>query len=87
MPTSEQRISRFDIASWVIAGLLLKNIVTSNQIVGSHPRLARREELHDRYAIEMFEHNRDAAEAVSKTDSVAGSIIILGIKPQRLGPL
>ena len=72
------------MAEAIIAGLLLKNIVTSNQIVGSHPRLPRREELHDRYSIEMFEHNRDAAEAVSKTDSAAGSILILGIKPQRL---
>ena len=42
------------MAEAIIAGLLRKQLVSSDQIVGSHPRVARREELHVKYGIEMF---------------------------------
>src|ERR1051326_228215 len=43
-----------------IAGLLRRQLVSRSQIVGSHPRAARREELHTHYGIRMVEANRDA---------------------------
>ncbi|HET6978280.1 MAG TPA: pyrroline-5-carboxylate reductase [Pyrinomonadaceae bacterium] len=64
------------MAEAIIAGLLRKKLVGPEQISGSHPRQARREEMHVKYGIEMFEHNRDAV-----TDS---SIVVLAVKPQRL---
>ena len=64
------------MAEAIIAGLLRKKLVAPEQIAGSHPRQARREEMHVKYGIEMFEHNRDAI-----TDS---SLFVLAIKPQRL---
>ena len=48
------------MAEAMIAGLLRKKLISPGNVVGSHPRLARREELHVKYGIEMFEHNRDA---------------------------
>jgi len=64
------------MAEVIIAGLLRKKLVGPEQIVGSHPRQARREEMHVKYGVEMFESNREAvAEA---------SIIVLAVKPQRL---
>jgi pyrroline-5-carboxylate reductase len=64
------------MAEAIIAGLLRKKLVGPEQIAGSHPRQVRREEMHVKYGIEMFEHNRDAV-----TDS---SLFVLAIKPQRL---
>ena len=64
------------MAEAIIAGLLRKKLVGPEQIAGSHPRQARREEMHVKYGIEMFEHNRDAV-----ADS---SVLVLAIKPQRL---
>ncbi len=73
------------MAEAIIAGLLRKKLVTPEQIVGSHPRPARREELHVKYGIQMFEQNRGAALAAHPTEPRAGSIVVLGVKPQRLG--
>ena len=64
------------MAEAIIAGLLRKKLVGPEQIAGSHPRQARREEMHVKYGIEMFENNRDAV-----ADS---SVFVLAIKPQRL---
>jgi pyrroline-5-carboxylate reductase len=64
------------MAEVIIAGLLRQKLVEPEQIVGSHPRQARREEMHVKYGVEMFESNR---EAVADT-----SIIVLAVKPQRL---
>ncbi|HJS24157.1 MAG TPA: pyrroline-5-carboxylate reductase [Pyrinomonadaceae bacterium] len=64
------------MAEAIIAGLLRKKLVEPEQIAGSHPRQTRREEMHVKYGIEMFENNRDAA-----TDS---SVLVLAVKPQRL---
>ena len=64
------------MAEVIIAGLLRQKLVGPEQIAGSHPRQARREEMHVKYGVEMFESNR---EAVADT-----SIIVLAVKPQRL---
>jgi pyrroline-5-carboxylate reductase len=74
------------MAEAIIAGLLSKNLVMPAQVAGSHPRSERREDLTEKYGIRLFEHNRDAvgyeAGANGKVDS---SIVILTVKPQRLG--
>jgi pyrroline-5-carboxylate reductase len=72
------------MAEAIAAGLLRKGLVTPEQMVGSHPRAARREELYAKYGIQMFDANREAVEAAYPTDSDAGSIVILAVKPQRL---
>ena len=72
------------MAEAIIAGLLRKKLVGPEQIVGSHPRQARREEMHVKYGIEMFEQNREAALASAPETPDAGSMIILAVKPQRL---
>jgi pyrroline-5-carboxylate reductase len=84
-PLSNTRIAFIGcgvMAEAIIAGLLRKQLVTPDQVVGSHPRDVRREELQSRYGIQMFEQNQDAALAAA--DGEAGSIVFLGIKPQRL---
>jgi len=72
------------MAEAIIAGLLRKKLVDPEQIVGSHPRVARREEMHVKYGIEMFEQNREAAMAVYPSSTHNSSMIVLSIKPQRL---
>lgn len=77
------------MAEAMMAGLLRQQLVTAKQIVGSHPRVARREELYMKYATRMFESNREAALAVHPGDESndapkAGSLVILAVKPQRL---
>lgn len=77
------------MAEAVIAGLLRRQLVSAGQIVASHPRLARREELYAKYGVRMFEDNREAVlssqslEAANETASGA-SLVILAVKPQRL---
>jgi pyrroline-5-carboxylate reductase len=66
------------MAESIIAGLLRQKLVSPEQIVGSHPRAARREELETRYGIQMVEKNRSAVES-GEVD-----IIVLAVKPQRL---
>jgi pyrroline-5-carboxylate reductase len=65
------------MAESIIAGLLRQKLVGPEQIVGSHPRAARREELETRYGIQMVEKNRDAIEGEI-------DIVVLAVKPQRL---
>lgn len=72
------------MAEAIVAGLLRKQLVSAEQIAGSHPRAARREELHARYGIEMFAQNKEAALAVYPTGPDTGSVIVLAVKPQRL---
>lgn len=72
------------MAEAVIAGLLRKKLVGPEQIVGSHPRVARREEMHVKYGIEMFEQNKAAAIAVYPGEWNGGSVLVLAVKPQRL---
>ena len=72
------------IAEAIAAGLLRKGLVKAEQIVGSHPRQARRDELYAKYGIQMFEENREAVIAAHPSDSASSSMVILGVKPQRL---
>lgn len=72
------------MAEAIIAGLLRRNLVAPDQIVGSHPRVPRREEMHVKYGIEMFEQNRDAVMATHPADANDNSMVILAVKPQRL---
>jgi pyrroline-5-carboxylate reductase len=72
------------MAEAIIAGLLRRKLVGPEQIVGSHPRVARREEMHVKYGIEMFEQNKEAAMAVYPSEDNNSSMIVLAVKPQRL---
>lgn len=72
------------MAEAIIAGLLRKKLVGPEQIVGSHPRQARREEMHAKYGIEMVESNREAVTEITPESPEASSIIVLAVKPQRL---
>lgn len=72
------------MAEAIIAGLLRKRLVDSKQIVGSHPRATRRDELYAKYGIQMFESNRDAILAAHPLDANSASMVIIGVKPQRL---
>ena len=72
------------MAEAIITGLLRKKLVGPEQIVGSHPRLARREEMHVKYGVEMFELNREAVTETSPEGPDDSSVIVLAIKPQRL---
>jgi pyrroline-5-carboxylate reductase len=72
------------MAEAIIAGVLRKKLVGAEQIVGSHPRQARREEMHVKYGIEMFEQNKEAALTAYPSGPSAGSILVLAVKPQRL---
>jgi pyrroline-5-carboxylate reductase len=72
------------MAEAIIAGLLRKKLVGPEQIVGSHPRQARREELHVKYGFEMFESNREAVMESAAEGTDASSMLVLAVKPQRL---
>ena len=72
------------MAEAIIAGLLRKKLVGPEQIVASHPRQARREEMHVKYGIEMFESNRDAVTDTHPEGPDDSSVIVLAVKPQRL---
>jgi pyrroline-5-carboxylate reductase len=80
------------MAEAIIAGLLKKNLVKIDQVVGSHPRRDRREELKKKYWIRIFESNKDAVAfghepARVGEDDQSSSIVILTVKPQRLGTI
>ncbi len=72
------------MAEAIIAGLLRKKLVSAEQIAGSHPRQARREEMHVKYGIVMFEENKEAVLATSPSTPDEGAILVLSVKPQRL---
>jgi pyrroline-5-carboxylate reductase len=71
------------MAEAMLAGLLRRALVAPSQVAASHPRPARREELRERYGIEVFEGNREAATARGGSDGQ--SVVVLAVKPQRLG--
>jgi pyrroline-5-carboxylate reductase len=71
------------MAEAMIAGVLNNHLVTPDQIVGSHPRMDRRSELEQRYGIRVLESNSEAATFRSSND--VSSIVVLTVKPQRLG--
>ena len=69
------------MAEAMIAGLLGQGIVDASQIVGSHPRAERREQLIEKYGIEMFGANTDAVRGLPET----AATVVLCVKPQRIG--
>ena len=79
------------MAEAIIAGLLRRELVTSSQIMGSHPRSVRREELQTKYGIGVVESNAEAAvfgKAKASDDRARKrSIVILAVKPQRLNTI
>jgi pyrroline-5-carboxylate reductase len=64
------------MAEAMIAGLLRGNLVTPDQVVASHPRVERRDELARLYGIRTVASNAEAVEAAD--------VILLAIKPQML---
>jgi pyrroline-5-carboxylate reductase len=72
------------MAEAIIAGLLSNRLVTPEQIVGSHPRDERRNELESKYGIQVVEDNQKAVGLV-RGEGANSSIVMLTIKPQRLG--
>ncbi|WP_352431572.1 pyrroline-5-carboxylate reductase [Pyrinomonas sp.] len=73
------------MAEAMIAGLLRRELVSPEQILGSHPRQTRREELAAKYGIRVFESNREAAAFDRPSASEARhSIVVLAVKPQKL---
>jgi len=72
------------MAEAMIAGLLRERLIAPAQISGSHPRAARREYLEGKYSIRLFENNREAAISGQREDR-GDSIIVLAVKPQRMG--
>lgn len=71
------------MAEAIIAGLLKGGRVTPSQVIGSHPRSARRAELTAKHGIETVESNHEAASLQSQHHK-AESIVVLAVKPQRL---
>lgn len=67
------------MAESMIAGLLRQKIVSAEQVVASHPRAERRDELFAKHRIEVFEHNADAVTALPDD-----GVVLLCVKPQRL---
>jgi pyrroline-5-carboxylate reductase len=74
------------MAEAIIAGLLGNKLVTADQIVGSHPREERRNELHAKFGIDVVEDNQEAV-VRSLGDGSTSSIVMLTVKPQRLGAI
>jgi pyrroline-5-carboxylate reductase len=64
------------MAEAMIAGLLRGKIVEPQQVVASHPRPDRRDQLAREYGIRVVASNGEAADAAD--------VILLGIKPQML---
>ena len=69
------------MAESMIAGMLRRNLVRAEQIAASHPRSNRRDELQSKFGIEVFADNSAAVASLPATDS----IIVLCVKPQRIG--
>jgi pyrroline-5-carboxylate reductase len=63
----------------MLAGLLAQGLVDPAQIVASHPRANRREQLAERYGISVAESNLEAAKDAD--------LVVLTIKPQVLAPV
>ena len=71
------------MAEAMIAGLLRRRLVEPAQVTGSHPRASRRAELRERYGIEVVESNREAA--VAAQTETGASVVVVAVKPQRVG--
>ena len=75
------------MAEAMIAGLLRRRLVERSQVVGSHPRPTRREELQTQYGVRMFESNREAAAGAGARggEEAGASVVVVAVKPQRMG--
>ncbi len=69
------------MAESIVAGLLRKKLVGAKQIAATHPRANRRQELSEKYGIEVFEENAKAVENIRENED---SIVVLCVKPQRI---
>lgn len=69
------------MAESMIAGLLRQDLVSAQQISGSHPRESRRKELTERFAIRMFESNARSAENIRDAKC---PVNLITVKPQRI---
>jgi pyrroline-5-carboxylate reductase len=65
----------------MLAGLVNNNLVDPANIVASHPRAARRDELSDKYGVGVSESNAGATKTVIGEPN---SAIVICVKPQRL---
>ena len=65
----------------MLAGLVNNNLVDPANIVASHPRAARRDELRDKYGVGVSESNAGATQTVIGEPN---SAIVICVKPQRL---
>lgn len=63
----------------MLAGLLAQGLVDPSQIVASHPRADRREQLVERYGVTVAESNLEAAQDAD--------LVVLTVKPQVLAPV
>ncbi|MDM7924320.1 MAG: pyrroline-5-carboxylate reductase [Pyrinomonadaceae bacterium] len=66
----------------MVAGLLRKGVVDPQNISASHPRESRRDELKEKYGIAAYASNAEAARSVAEHEN---SVVVLCVKPQRLG--
>jgi pyrroline-5-carboxylate reductase len=79
-PLAKQTIATIGsgvMAEAIIAGLLRGSLVDASQIVASHPRTERREELASAHGVRTAASNAKAVEGAD--------IVLLAIKPQMLG--
>jgi pyrroline-5-carboxylate reductase len=65
------------MAEAMIAGMLRGSLVTAEQVVASHPRAERREQLAKEYGVRTVAGNVDAV--------TGADVVLLAIKPQMLG--
>jgi pyrroline-5-carboxylate reductase len=65
----------------MVAGLLRKGLVDAANLSASHPRENRRAELAEKYGINVFAGNREAAGKIAGHEK---SAVVLCVKPQRL---
>lgn len=77
------------MAEAIIAGLLRRELATPDQIIGSHPRAERRTELHNRYGIHVVASNSEAVKFGHTSEAISdySSMVILAVKPQRVGAI
>ncbi|WP_347179565.1 pyrroline-5-carboxylate reductase [Roseofilum halophilum] len=67
------------MAEAILSRILAENIYSGSQVRVSEPRSERRQELVDRYGVEVTGNNRDVAEATE--------MVLLAIKPQVFGKI
>jgi pyrroline-5-carboxylate reductase len=69
------------MAESIISGLLRRELVRPDQICASHPREERRHELKEKFGINTFAGNANAAASAAESSD---SIVVLCTKPQKI---